>query len=82
MKATLSVRVDPELKRQLEDHAAAVGSTVSAHTIMALKLYLAMNGGDPTLAQFELLDRVAGLESEVRELERKVRNLDAWSMEH
>jgi len=78
---TLSIRVDPDLRARLEDHAAASVGGVADHVRAALVAYLEMmNGGES--AQFELLDRMAALESKVRELERKVRNLDAWSMEH
>ena len=78
---TLSIRVDPDLRARLEDYAAASVGGVADHVRAALVAYLEMmNGGES--AQFELLDRMAALESKVRELERKVRNLDAWSMEH
>jgi len=78
---TLSIRVDPDLRARLEDYAAASVGGVADHVRAAIVAYLEMmNGGES--AQFELLDRMAALESKVRELERKVRNLDAWSMEH
>ena len=78
---TLSIRVDPDLRARLEDYAPASVGGVADHVRAALVAYLEMmNGGES--AQFELLDRMAALESKVRELERKVRNLDAWSMEH
>ena len=79
---TLSIRVDPDLRARLEDYAAASVGGVADHVRAAIVAYLEMMNGNGESARFELLDRMAALESKVRELERKVRNLDAWSMEH
>ena len=76
---TLSIRVDPDLRARLEDYAAASVGGVADHVRAALVAYLEMMNGNGESAQFELLDRMAALESRMQKLERRVRSLDAWS---